>query len=264
MAQPEPVESFEARAVARSFGENAAAYDKARPGYPPRMIQAVVAQAPGPAVLDVGIGTGIAAVQLRAAGARVSGVEVDARMAELARAKGFPVDVARFEDWDPAGRRFDAVTAAQTWHWIDPAGGAAAAARALVPGGLLALWWNVYQPPAPLAARFAAVYKSIDTGLPFTPYDGDPLAGYDHIAALVTGGLAAAGRFGSMVRADTSWTIPYTTAEWLAFVPTTGGHSRMAPAAQAAVLDGLGRVVDDAGGSFTLDVTTVLLTARRV
>ena len=23
-------------------------------------------------------------------------------------------------DWDPAGRRFDAVIAAQSWHWVDP------------------------------------------------------------------------------------------------------------------------------------------------
>lgn len=37
------------------------------------------------------------------------GVEVDARMAELARRNGLEVEVAGFEAWDPARRAFDAV-----------------------------------------------------------------------------------------------------------------------------------------------------------
>jgi hypothetical protein len=36
--------------------------------------------------------------------------------------------VAKFEDWDPAGRTFDSVIAAQAWHWVDPVAGAAKAA----------------------------------------------------------------------------------------------------------------------------------------
>ena len=58
--------------------------------------------------------------------AEVLGVEVDARMAELARSRGFEVQIARFEDWDSRGVRFDAVVSGQTWHWIDPVAGAAA------------------------------------------------------------------------------------------------------------------------------------------
>jgi hypothetical protein len=56
---------------------------------------------PGLDVLDAGIGTGIAARQLQASGCRLLGVEVDARMAELARQSGFTVDVSSFENWDP-------------------------------------------------------------------------------------------------------------------------------------------------------------------
>ncbi len=86
------------------------------------------AASPGRDVLDVGIGTGVSALPFQAAGCRVLGVEVDAPMAEFARAHGLDVEVAKFEDWDPARRMFDAIIAGMTWHWIDPAAGAKKAA----------------------------------------------------------------------------------------------------------------------------------------
>jgi len=55
--------------------------------------------------------------------------------------------VAKFEDWDPVGRTFDAVIAAQAWHWVDPVAGAAKAAAVLRPGGRLAVFWNAFDPP---------------------------------------------------------------------------------------------------------------------
>ncbi|MFZ0170204.1 MAG: class I SAM-dependent methyltransferase, partial [Acidimicrobiales bacterium] len=87
------------------------------------MVDRIVAASHGPDVLDVGIGTGIAARQFQAAGCRVLGIEVDARMAEVARRCGLEVEVAAFEAWDPAGRAFDAVISGQTWHWVDPVAG---------------------------------------------------------------------------------------------------------------------------------------------
>ena len=65
----------------------------------------------------------------------VLGVDVDARMADHSRASGLEVEVAAFEDWDPGGRIFDVVAAAQTWHWIDPvAGDSQRGAERLRPG----------------------------------------------------------------------------------------------------------------------------------
>ena len=113
------------REVAESFGSDPERYERARPRYPDAMVNRIVAASPGPDVLDVGCGTGIAARQLQAAGCRVLGVDPDARMADLARRHGVDVEVAAFEAWDPAGRDFDAVVAGQAWHWIDPVAGAA-------------------------------------------------------------------------------------------------------------------------------------------
>jgi SAM-dependent methyltransferase len=146
MSSPER-EPHQVRDVAESFGANAGRYNRARPSYPAPLIETIVARSPGRHVLDVGCGTGIVARQFQSAGCSVLGVEPDPRMAEVARADGLEVEVAKFEDWDPAGRQFDAVVAGQAWHWVDPVAGAAQAAGALRPGGRLALFWNSFLQP---------------------------------------------------------------------------------------------------------------------
>ena len=89
-----PSESHQHREMAESFGTDPERYDRARPRYPEAMVKAIVAASPGPDFLDVGCGTGIAARQFQAAGCRVLGVDVDARMAEFARRTGIPVEVS--------------------------------------------------------------------------------------------------------------------------------------------------------------------------
>lgn len=126
------------RQTAESFGVDAERYDRARPPYPQALVDRIVAASPGRHVLDVGAGTGIEARQFRAAGCTVLGVEPDERMAAFARRGRIEVEVARFEDWQPAGRQFDAVIAGTAWHWVDPVAGAAKAAQVLRPGGRLA------------------------------------------------------------------------------------------------------------------------------
>jgi SAM-dependent methyltransferase len=121
-------------------------------------------------------GTGIAARLLAAAGCRVLGVDPDDRMASVARQGGLTVEVAPFEAWHSAGRSFDALIAAQAWHWVDPVAGAAKAAQVLRPGGRLAVFWNAAQLPAGLGTAFAGVYRSVQPGLPFTPWARPALA----------------------------------------------------------------------------------------
>src|ERR1700684_2887798 len=99
-----PADPHRARHLAESFGIDPARYDRTRPAYPPDLIERIVGVSPGRDVLDVGCGTGIAARQFQDAGCRVLGVDVDPRMAEFARRRGLEVEVAKFEDWDPAGR----------------------------------------------------------------------------------------------------------------------------------------------------------------
>lgn len=248
--------------MAESFGADAGRYDRARPGYPGVLVERIVAASPGPDVLDVGCGTGIAARQFQLAGCRVLGVDPDARMADLARQSGVEVEVAAFEAWDPAGRTFDAIIAAQAWHWVNPAAGAVKAAGALRPGGRLAVFWNAFQPPRDLAEAFAGVQRQV---MPDSPdFWGRPIVDtYLTMCGQAADGIRQASAFGDPQQWRFGWDRHYTRDEWLDQVPTMGPHTQLPPATLDDLLAGLGAAIDAAGGSFTMRYTTVAATAVR-
>jgi SAM-dependent methyltransferase len=258
--QTEP-EIHRHRHMAESFGLDPERYDRARPRYPDAMIDAIVAASPGPEVLDVGCGTGIAARQFQAAGCRVIGVDVDGRMAAFARRRGLEVEVARFEGWDPAGREFDAVIAGQTWHWIEPLPGAIKAAEVLRPGGRLAVFWNMFQPFAEVAEAFAAVYRRVMPDLPFRPWAAPTPDAGSAFFARPAEGIRAAGAFSDPEQWRFEWERRYTRAEWLDQLPTAGGHSQLPAPQLNALLAGTAAAIDAFGGSFTMRYDTVVITA---
>ncbi|MER6196336.1 class I SAM-dependent methyltransferase [Streptomyces sp. NPDC001586] len=264
------------RQVAESFGADAERYDRARPRYPEAMVERIAAGAPGSPgsggpggpgkqVLDVGTGTGIAARQFQALGCRVSGVEPDLRLAELARRFGLAVDVATFEEWDPAGRRYDAVVAAQAWHWVDPVTGAAKAARILRPGGRLAAFWNVFRFPPEAADAIAEVCRRV---MPEAPFDFGAMLtgatdGYQAFFAKAAEGIRESGGFAEPEQWRFDWEWTYTRDAWLDQMPTLGAFTRLPPDRMAEVLDGAGTAIDAMGGSFTMHYATVAITAVR-
>jgi SAM-dependent methyltransferase len=250
--------------MAESFGADAERYDRARPRYPDALVERIVAASPGPGVLSVGCGTGIDARQFQAAGCHVLGVEPDARMADFARHTGIETEVATFETWDPAGRVFDAVTAGQSWHWVDPVAGAAKAARVLRPGGRLAVFWYVFQPPADLGEAFNAVYRRVLPDLPILGRGVMPsVEGYSAFFTKAADGMREAGAFGDPEQWRYDWERVYTRDEWLDMVPTSGGHSRLPSATVEELLAGIGAAIDAVGGAFTMRFATVAVTAVR-
>jgi SAM-dependent methyltransferase len=226
-------------------------------------VRTILAALPGHDVLDVGIGTGVSARPFQAAGCRVLGVEVDARMAEFARRDGFDVEVAKFEHWDPAGRTFDAIIAGMTWHWIDPAVGARKAAELLRPDGRLAVFWNVGQPLAELALAFSEVYRRVLPDTPFAGAPSDPLAAYEQILTRTVEEIRDVDKFTDPERLRFDWEQRYTTAQWLEQVPTFGGHSQFPPEQLDELLAGIGAAIDAAGSSFTMQYAAVAITATR-
>src|SRR5690349_8853179 len=133
----------------RSFDLDARAYEAERPGYPDALFDELVAlsgAAPGARVLEIACGTGKATRSLVARGLHVTGVELGANLAAVAREifEGQPVSVhvGRFEDWEAPRSAFDLAVCAQAYHWIDPEAAGPKIARALSPGSMLACFWN--------------------------------------------------------------------------------------------------------------------------
>jgi SAM-dependent methyltransferase len=250
-------------AISASFGEDPARYDRARPDYPRVLIDRIVGGQPARTVLDVGCGTGIVARQLRDAGCVVTGVEPDARMAAFAAERGVSVEVATFEDWDPASRLFDTLTAGMTWHWVDAAAGAEQAARVLRPGGRIALFWNAFEVPAHLAEAFARAYAEL---LPEHPmYQHGVRAGKEVYAPLLTSTADRLGDTGfeQVEHWRDEWKRTYSRAAWLDLFPTFGGHALLPRATVAALQEAIGAEVDAVGGEFEVEYATVTVAALR-
>ncbi len=250
--------------MAQSCGSAAETYDRVRPRYPAALVDVIVERLPGRAILDVGIGTGISAEPFRDRGFTVLGVDPDPRMAAIARRKGFAVETGRFEEWNPAGRTFDGVIAGQTWHWIDPVAGAAKAATVLRPGGQLALFWNATMPAPEIAAEFAKVFESLETGLPFNPWATTPRADpYGPIIDQATAGLDTTGAFGAVERLAVEWRSTVGRDAWLEQTTTAGGINRLPKNKRDALLQGMGEVIDAAGGTLEVAYTTVAAITER-
>ncbi|TMR10472.1 class I SAM-dependent methyltransferase [Nonomuraea turkmeniaca] len=262
--QPEPPrnEPHKARQMAESFGVHAERYDRARPDYPDALVQQIITASPGLDIVDVGCGTGIEARQFLAAGCTVLGVEPDVRMAEFARRTGVEVEVATFEDWDAAGRTFDAVVAGQSWHWVDPVAGPAKAAQVLRPGGLLAVFAHAYDPPPVVAEAFATVFRKVAPNSPLSAGPPRPAQDiYQAMFATFADGIRKTAGFGEPEQWRFDWEQYYSRDDWLDLLPTTGALTQLPPDELAEVLEGVGAAIDAIGGGFTMAYTTMAITA---
>ena len=255
-------ESHHQRDAAQSFGSDPERYDRARPRYPAELIERIVTEARGGLILDVGVGTGIAARQFQAAGCQVLGVDPDGRLAEFARQSGVEVEVSTFEDWEAGDRTFDAVVSAESWHWVDPVAGAAKAAEVLRPGGRLAVFWNTGHPRAGLEEAFAAVYRRVLPDSLSARLEKRSLEEtHSAMRANTAEGMRATGAFDDPQEWRFEWAQSYTRDEWLDALQTSGGAIQESQL--AALLDGVGDAIDAAGGSFTMDYCTFAVTALR-
>lgn len=190
------------------FGKNAAGYDSARLAYPAELYERIFERLGGtadPAILEIGAGTGLATRDLLSRRpAAMTVIEPDAQMAgfletALGATPGLTIRNCPFEDADLPPASFDLAVAAASFHWLEPESALAKIRNALKPGGVLALWWNVYRATgigdefadalAPLLEGIALppsegadVHQSLDEGRYQTLLEG---SGFKHIEHLV-------------------------------------------------------------------------------
>ncbi len=173
------------------------------------------------------------------------------------------VEVSTFEAWEPAGRRFDVVTAAPSWHWVEPAIGVPKAASVLRPGGRLAIFGHVFEPPEAIARTSAEEYRRMVPGSPFNSDRRRPLELYQAGYASTAESISESGAFESVEQWRFDWSRPYTREEWLALMPTTGGLTQLPAQQKEKILEAVGGAIDALGGSFTMEYVTLVATAVR-
>lgn len=125
------------------FNRLAADY-RARPGYPPELLDRLseLAGGPGRTVVDLGAGTGLVALPLARAGLHVVAVEPAEAMLnvlEEVAAGGVEALHARAEDTGIAAARADLAVLADSLQWVDPGATGREIARFLRRGGAVAV-----------------------------------------------------------------------------------------------------------------------------
>ena len=130
--------------AASGFSRAAAAYERARPGYPADAVSWLsrrLGLEAGRTVVDLAAGTGKLTRLLTPTGARVIAVEPVAEMRGLIDPPAEALE-GTAEAIPLPGESADAVTVAQAFHWFDFERALPELRRVLRPGGGLAVIWN--------------------------------------------------------------------------------------------------------------------------
>jgi SAM-dependent methyltransferase len=254
-----------------SFGGVAPLYDRARPSYPPALIDDVIALGPtaeDPRALEVGAGTGKATVLFAARGVAVHALEPLPEMAALAEhnCAAYPdvtVELVEFERWDPGRRSFPLLYSAQAWHWIEPERRYPAARAALEPGGVLAAFWNRADwDRCPLRDAIEHVYARSAPDLAAS----GPMRPGRWTSAEVWGRwdeeIDPSDGFEQPEVRDYEFVAAYSTAQYVELLQTHSDHIVLESGQRHALLEGIAAVIDGAGGVLDLPYATRLCLAR--
>lgn len=157
---------------AGGFSSAAGHYARARPAYAREAIGLIGEVVAGGAVLDLGAGTGILTSQLRRSGREVHACEpLPEMVAHLRRAlPDVPAVVGTAEDLPLRRDRYSGVTIAQAFHWMDPARALPEVERVLVPGGVLAMLWNVRDESVGWVGELTDLIESRSGGRPYSDH----------------------------------------------------------------------------------------------
>ena len=274
------------------FGALASEYDRARPGYPTRLVEAASRRArlrSGSPVLEIGCGTGQLTRSLAGRGYEVHALEPDPRMAQRARAALSTVvtghrprvEIAEqtIEDSDLPDSAHDAAFSASAFHWVDPAIGWVKVARALRPGGRFTLLSHLIVEDtwssASMRGLLAVYQRRTGNSWPIRSaaqvIDGITQRWDDvSLAWSFTEGMKPAkpGRgarelFGDPYLDVAPWRTTLRVADLIELQRTRSTHIRLGPEDRAGVEDDLAALVERLGGVFRQSHLSVALSVAR-
>lgn len=230
-------------AAASGFSRGARDYEAGRPSYPAPAVEHVVATFgvdSSTRVIDLGAGTGKFTRLLVPTGASILAVEPVAEMRDVFRGAVPGVEIADGTgEAIPVGdASVDLVTAAQAFHWVEPAAGVAEAHRVLRPGGGVAFLWNSRDLTVGWTAQITQLMDRVA---------GDaPRYGSAEDDAWKDAFAAHAG-FTALERAEFRLDHPTTLEATLARVASTSYVSALDDSRRAEVLDEVRDIVAAAG-----------------
>jgi SAM-dependent methyltransferase len=250
-----------------TFNEEAEAYDEVRPRYPDELVEDVLALSGLPSggrILEVGCGPGNATLPFARRGYRMLCIELGQWLAALAARNcrpypGVQVLNASFEEWELDEGAFDLVISAEAFHWIPPQIAYPKAARALKPGGSIALWWIVdHVPDTALFAEIERLYGQ------WAPRVENPTTSItaEWVVERIVGNLEASGCFGPPTVHQYAWSERYTAEQYVKLLSTFSAHRELSPEARTGLYAAVRRAVERFGGQVIRPCLGVLFHAE--
>ena len=248
----------------QTFDEVADVYASVRPAVPPPAVDALwehLALDPRGAVLEIGCGTGQLTKHLAERGASVTAIDPGAKLlaacARVVAGQDVTLVESTFEAWDAAGRRFDAVTACQAAHWIEPGAFLEHTVGALRPGGRLGLLWHTDVSEG--TEFWDATQHLYDRYVPDAS-DKPPRTIPLHVDAYEHA-LEADKRFDATPRQVWPWSREYDEDGYALMLSTHSPVRMLSEADRDAFIAGHRDVIADLGGQVTRLHETVMLAA---
>ncbi len=254
-----------------TFDGDALLYHEMRPGYPEELFDDVVSLSgipPGGRILEIGCGTGQATLPLARRGYRVLCIELGENLAAVARRNlaSYPraeVLTADFEEWSPPKGAFDLAISATAFHWLDPCVAYPKVARALKPGGVIALFWNEHVHSDVSAGFFEAVQRVYEREAPeiVKPEDKRGPPRPEEVLDR-TDEIEGSGVFEGVTRRLYRWDETYDAEGYLRVLNTYSGHRSLHDDTRESLFRGIAGLLDTRfGGTIIKGYLTTLYVA---
>lgn len=208
------------------------AYDHTRPRYPDAMIarmqQSACLQTPK-VLLEIGAGPGIASVELAKLGLSMLCLEPSLAACKLAqeKCKAYPQVKfinTTFEEWELTPKKFDAIIAATSFHWVAPGIRTQKTAAALKDDGSLILLWNT--PPQTSYEVFQSIADIYQVHAPeLANYES--LQGYHKSLGKMGQELIDSGYFTNLVEEQLVNEVTYSVDDYLTLLSTLSPYIRL-------------------------------------
>jgi SAM-dependent methyltransferase len=240
-------------------------YYNARPRYPKKLIDrsVVLAQlASDVSILEVGCGPGNATVAFAQFGFSMTCLEPNQNFCHLAQRHCTPYpNVAiyntSFAEWELREKQFNAVLAANAFHWISPEIRYAKAAAALRDSGFLILLWNLTpEPKYEVYQALEEVYQAYAPSL--VRYEGveiqaDILKGFGQE-------ILDSGYFKELIVEQTACEVTYSIEDYLKLLSTL---RRLDPQTKELLFAQLREKLEKFGDSVQLSFLSAVHVARK-
>lgn len=252
------------------YSSVADAYNKVRPRYPEKLIDRVSELArlsPRSIILEVGCGPGTATVAFAKCGFNMVCLEPNREFYQIARknCQQYPsVEVRNisFEEWELEPKKFNAILAATSWHWVSSEIKYTKAVEVLQDNGFLILFWNkelqpqyeayqmfeeVYQLHAPSLARFEVIEAQ------------------EEILRNLGQEILDSGQFKDLVSEQILVEVTYSTDDYLTLLCTYSPYIKLDSQLRNSLFEGLRDKIDkNLGGYIQLSYLSTFQIAQKL